>query len=55
MGTSYGIKQPSNDQPILLSLKETQQNYAEGTLRWITLQSQIDQIVTQNYLEYVNR
>ena len=55
MGKSYGTKQPSNDQSILLSLKEEQTVYSEGTRKWINLQSQIDQIVAQNYLEHVNR
>ena len=55
MGTSYGTKQPSNDQSLLLSLKEKQIEYCEGTRTWINLQSKIDEIVAQNYLHYVNR
>ena len=55
MGTSYGIKQPSNDQSILLDLKQTQKGYKEGTPKWITLQSKIDEVVAQHYLHYVNR
>jgi hypothetical protein len=43
----------SNDR--LLFLKQEQEKYTEGSPRWIDLQTEIDQIVAQNYLEYVNR
>lgn len=39
----------------LLLLKQEQEDWAEGSKQWIRLQNNIDQIVAQNYLEYVNR
>jgi len=39
----------------LLLLKEEQAQYAEGSKQWTYLQENINQIVAQNYLEYVNR
>ena len=38
----------------LIFLKQEQEKYSEGSPRWIDLQTEIDQIVAQNYLEYVN-
>jgi hypothetical protein len=43
----------SNDR--LVFLKQEQEKYTEGSPRWINLQTEINQIVAQNYLEYVNR
>jgi hypothetical protein len=43
----------SNDRLILL--RKEQERYHEGSFEWADLQSKIDQIVAQNYLEYVNR
>ena len=39
----------------LILLKQEQGQYVEGSKQWIFLQHNIDQIVAQNYLEYVNR
>ena len=39
----------------LLLLKQEQAQYAEGSKQWTYLQKNINQIVAQNYLEYVNR
>ena len=48
-----GNEQPSNDQ--LLFLKQEQERFVEGSKQWIYLQENINQIVAQNFLEYVNR
>ena len=53
METSNRVKQPSNDK--LIFLKQEQQQYSEGTSNWIKLQTRIDHIIAQNYLEYLNR
>ena len=39
----------------LIFLRQEQEKYAPGSPRWIDLQSELDQIVAQNYIEYVNR
>jgi len=39
----------------LVFLKQEQEKYSEGSPRWINLQTEIDEIVAQNYLHYVNR
>lgn len=39
----------------LVFLKNEQTKYAQGSPRWIELQSELDQIIAQNYIEYVNR
>ena len=39
----------------LVFLKQEQEKYSEGSPRWINLQAEIDEIVAQNYLHYVNR
>jgi len=39
----------------LLFLRQEQEQYAEGSKQWTYLQENINQIVAQNYLEYVNR
>lgn len=38
----------------LVLLKQQQEQYSEGTKPWLLLQSNIDRIVAQNYLEYLN-
>jgi len=53
MAKSNGNEQPTNDQ--LLYLKQEQEKVAEGSKQWIYLQENINQIVAQNFLEYVNR
>jgi len=52
MGKSFRTEQPTDDK--LLFLKQEQEKYAEGSKQWIYLQEHINQIVAQNYLEYVN-
>lgn len=39
----------------LLFLKQEQEKYSQGSKQWIYLQSQMDRIIAQNYLQYVNR
>jgi hypothetical protein len=39
----------------LLFLKQEQEKYAEGSKDWTYIQENINRIVAQNYLEYVNR
>ena len=38
----------------LVFLRQEQEKYAQGSPRWLDLQLEIDQIVAQNYIEYVN-
>jgi hypothetical protein len=53
MGKGTRIKQSTNDQ--LLLLRQEQALVKEGSKQWAKLQEKINQIVAQNYLEYVNR
>lgn len=53
METSNRVKQPSDDQ--LVFLKQQQEKYAQGSKQWIYLQGHMDQIIADNFLEYVNR
>jgi hypothetical protein len=53
MEQSTPVMCESNDR--LVFLKQEQEKYTEGSPRWINLQTEINQIVAQNYLEYVNR
>ena len=36
-------------------LKQKQQQHREGSWAWIEIQEQLNQIIAQRYLEYVNR
>ena len=48
----------SNDQSVHLKLnklRKEQEQYTEGSKNWSYYQNLINQIVAQNYLEYVNR
>jgi len=48
--------QSRSDKSILLkTLYQKQKQYAEGSFEWADLQAEIDRIVAQNYLEYLNR
>jgi len=40
---------------VLKKLKKEQEQYGEGSSHWTLLEEQINQIIAQNYLEYVNR
>lgn len=53
MGKSNESQQPTNDQ-LLLLLKQQKQT-REGSPAWYSYQQEINQIIAQNYLEYVNR
>jgi len=53
MGTCTEVQQSTDDQ--LLLLKRNQENVPEGSKEWRLLEQQINQIVAQNYLRYLNR
>ena len=53
MATGNEVKQSSNDRLFLL--REEQNMLSEGSKAWTQLQKRIDEIVAQNFLEYVNR
>jgi len=40
---------------VLKQLQEEQKRFSEGSFEFADIQAKIDQIVAQNYLEYVNR
>jgi len=40
---------------VLKMLRQDQSRYAEDSKEWRKLQDKIDQLVAQNYLEYLNR
>ena len=52
MGKSNVSQQQTNDKLILL--RQQQEQYHEGSFEWADIQSKINQIIAQNYLEYVN-
>lgn len=49
-----GIRAMCKSNDRLVFLKQEQKQYSEGTLNWIKLQTRIDHIIAQNYLEYLN-
>ena len=53
MGKSTGTEQSTDDR--LLLLKKEQENFHEGSFEWADIQAKIDQIVAENFLQYVNR
>ena len=53
MAQSNGTEQSADDK--LLFLKKEQEQFAEGSFEYADLEAKINQIVAQNYLEYVNR
>ena len=53
MDQSNRTCQSTNDK--LLLLRREQEQYGEGSSHWTLLEEQINQIIAQNYLEYVNR
>ena len=53
MDTSTRTQQSTNDK--LLFLRQEQEKYHEGSKNWSYYQSLMNQIIAQNYLEYVNR
>lgn len=56
MGSSPELMQSTDDSYVLLTkLKDEQNNYHEGSFEWADIQSKINQIVAERYLEYVNR
>lgn len=53
MEESSGIEQPANDK--LLLLIEKQMLTKEGSPAWYDIQGQINQIIAENFLRFVNR
>lgn len=43
----------SNDRLVLL--KKEQEKFYEGSFEWADIQAKINQIIAENYLQYVNR
>jgi len=37
-----------------LTLRKEQQEFGEGSIKWKAKQQEIDKIVAQNYLQYLN-
>jgi hypothetical protein len=56
MEQSTNVNQSADVRSILLnSLKQNQAQWKEGSIEWRKYQERIDQIVADNFLEYVNR
>lgn len=56
MEQSNNVDQSTDFRSILLeNLKQEQSRFHEGSFEWADIQAKINQIVAQNYLEYVNR
>ena len=53
MGKGTRVEQSTDDR--LLLLREEQTKFHEGSFEWADIQAKIDQIVSERYLEYVNR
>ena len=53
MGNSNRAVRQTNDK--LLFLRQAQQKSKEGSKDWSYYQNLMNQIIAQNYLEYVNR
>jgi hypothetical protein len=53
MGQSSRVEQPANDK--LLLLVEQQKQTKEGSPAWYAYQGEINQIIAENFLQYVNR
>lgn len=53
MGKSSGTEQSTNDRLVLLV--EQQKQTKEGSSAWYAYQAQINQIIAENFLYFVNR
>lgn len=56
------MEQSNNDQQstdvrsvLLNNLRQEQEQYGEGSTHWSLIQEKINQIIAENYLEYLNR
>ena len=49
------IGQTTNEHVVLMELQSRQKETKEGTPSWYSLQEQINQIIANNFLQYVNR
>lgn len=54
-GSNRSVQSTDHKQFLLTELSTKQKNFREGSSEWYHIQSLIDQIVAQRYLEYVNR
>ena len=56
MDLSNRTSQQQNGRDLLLKkLRQEQEQYGEGSCHWTLLEERINQLIAQNYLEYVNR
>jgi len=57
MAQSSRVEQSTNDQSLLLmqSLEAQQKKFLEGTTAWFELQAQINQLIAERFLQYLNR
>jgi hypothetical protein len=53
--SSRTVGQTTDEYVVLKQLQEEQKNFHEGSFEWVDIQSKINRIVAQNFLEYVNR
>ena len=49
------IGQTTSPKLVLEKLQQEQRQYHEGSFEWADIQSKINHIIAQNFLEYVNR
>lgn len=57
MAEGVGTKQSTDDQSLFLmnALVEQQKHFLEGSAVWFQLQAQINQIIAERFLQYLNR
>lgn len=57
MEQSTRVEQPTNDQSLFLmnTLVAQQKQFLEGSAAWFELQAQINQIIADRFLQYLNR
>jgi len=53
--SSRTVGQTTNEHVVLRELVNNQSLVKEGSPSWYTYQEKINQIIAQNYLQYVNR
>ena len=55
MGESDLICNNTSSKSVLDKLKIEQEQYHEGSFEWTDIQEKMNQIIAENYLQYVNR
>jgi hypothetical protein len=57
MAESTRTKQSTDDQSLFLmnTLVEQQKQFLEGSAAWFSYQAQINQIIAERFLQYLNR